>query len=506
MIATVGSVEFERQRALWSIRARLEEEVRRRAPGDIEAAKKRFLERNKFSQYFPDEGAFRRELYPRQVEFFAKGLEAKERALLGANRSGKTQAGAYEITAHATGLYPKWWPGKTFNRSGLHWACGTTSQTVRDIVQKALIGPPEAIGTGMIPGDRLIDGGNKPKRGGLADAVETILVRHISGKLSTIVLKSYEQGRKAFEGDAVLSIWDDEEPPMDCYTEQLMRLVTTKGRLIATFTMMQGYSDVVKLFLDPLKTGELIPSRAVIKLRWSDNPPHLDQEEKQIALAGIPPHQRAARTECEPYQEAGMVYPVAEEEIREAPFDIPATWRRCYALDVGWRVTAALWMAEDPETGILHVYKQYYGEQATPAVHAKAIKLNGAWIPGVIDPASRQRSPADGLKLMKTYIDAGLILRPSRNAVEAGIAQVWSLFSSGKLKVFDDLVDFWREFQNYHRKVTPSGEAKPVKEDDHTLDCLKYLVLSGRGVMRAFIQANPRGNAMPQGRLRGVWS
>jgi hypothetical protein len=67
-----------------------------------------------FRAYFPDTGPFRRELYPRSMLFFAAGKTYRERLFLAANRTGKTVTAAYETTAHLTGDYPTWWPGRKF--------------------------------------------------------------------------------------------------------------------------------------------------------------------------------------------------------------------------------------------------------------------------------------------------------------------------------------------------------------------------------------------------------
>ena len=64
---------------------------------------------SKFWDIFPDDGPFRRELYPRHMEHFAAGLEYMERCFMAANRVGKTVAGAWEVACHATGIYRDWW-------------------------------------------------------------------------------------------------------------------------------------------------------------------------------------------------------------------------------------------------------------------------------------------------------------------------------------------------------------------------------------------------------------
>ena len=70
--------------------------------------------------------------------------------------------------------------------------------------------------------------------------------------------KTYEQGRRAFEGEAKDFVWCDEEPPMDIYTEILYRLLTTKGLAWTTFTPLLGMSEVVMSFLEP-SAGKMFP-------------------------------------------------------------------------------------------------------------------------------------------------------------------------------------------------------------------------------------------------------
>ena len=74
-------------------------------------------------------------------------------------------------------------------------------------------------------------------------------VKHVSGELSTLGLKAYAQGRGAFEGTAQHGIWLDEEPDMAVYAECLTRTMTTDGMILATFTPLEGMSDVVMAYL-----------------------------------------------------------------------------------------------------------------------------------------------------------------------------------------------------------------------------------------------------------------
>jgi phage terminase large subunit-like protein len=236
------------------------------------------------------------------MQFFAAGAYSKERLFMAANRVGKTVSGAYEATCHATGLYPAWWQGRRFTGPTDGWVCGTTSESTRDIVQHSLLGRPSDLGSGMIPPNAIAETQRRPS--GLRDSLEQILVKHTSGGISTIGLKSYEQGRKSFEGTAKHWIWCDEEPPGDCYTEMLFRTVTTQGIIWCTFTPLQGMSEVVKGFIEPDEEAQA--HKWYVQAGWNDAP-HIPEDEKETLIATTPPHQLKARTEGEPSMGIGAI-------------------------------------------------------------------------------------------------------------------------------------------------------------------------------------------------------
>lgn len=208
----------------------------------------RFEARNKIATYFPDSGPLRRELYQKHLEFFTAGATHRERCFLAANKIGKTEsAGGYETTCHLTGNYPQWWDGRRFAHPIQAWAAGDSGKTVKDIIQRVLLGEKGAYGTGLIPASTLI---NTVAKSGVADAVDTIYVRHASGGRSEITLKSYAEGRESFQGTNKHLIWLDEECAMQIYTECLLRTMTTNGLILATFTPLLGMSDLVRYFLD----------------------------------------------------------------------------------------------------------------------------------------------------------------------------------------------------------------------------------------------------------------
>lgn len=435
--------------------------------------KERRIKRRKIERYYPDAGPLRRELYVKHLQFFEAGSSYRERCFMAANRIGKTEGvGGYELTLHLTGDYPVWWKGRRFDRPIRAWASGTTGQTTRDIIQAKLLGPINDIGTGLIPGDKIVD--TKKRAGSVPDTIETIFVKHVSGGVSSLGLKSYEQGRKAFEGSEQDVILLDEEPPMDVYTECLTRTMTTKGVIMLTFTPLQGLSETVLQFMPGGRIPDDMGRRFIIQATW-DDAPHLSEQDKQDIINSYPPHERNARSKGVPQLGSGAIYPIEEEALIVADFPIPDHWPRAHGFDVGWNATASLWGALDRETDTLYLYSEYKRGMAEPVVHSAAILSRGDWIPGASDPAALGRGQKDGSQLMIEYNDLGLHLSKAANAVEAGIFEVWSRMTTNRLRVFQSLAKWLEEFRIYRRDLN----GKVVKENDHLMDCTRYLCMTG---------------------------
>lgn len=403
------------------------------------------------------------------MEFFGAGLTHRERLMCAANRVGKTEGvGGYEAVLHLTGQYPEWWTGRRFPKAIRAWAAGDTSKTVREIIQHKLLGPPGQWGTGLIPGDSIE---RVVRASGVPDTAEIIYVKHATGGISPLVMKSYDQRREAFQGTEQDLIWLDEEPPMDIYTECLLRTMTNNGLVMVTFTPLQGMSEVVLTFLPG---GKLIEaergSKYVVIATW-DDAPHLDESAKQELWNSIPPYQRDARSKGIPQLGSGAIYPVPESDFVVEPFAIPIHWPKGYGMDVGWNFTAAIWGAVDRQTDTVYLYHGYKRSQAEPSIHVHAIKGPGDWIPGFIDPASRGRAQADGKQLLADYLALGLKLSLADNGVESGLYSVWNRLSTGRLKVFKSLGGWLEEFRLYRR----DHKGAVVKENDHYMDATRYL-------------------------------
>lgn len=188
------------------------------------------------------------------IDAYVPGTNNYRAAGVWHHNTGKTEGGGgYEMTAHLTGLYPDWWEGRRFNGPVRAWMAGKTNETTRDILQAKMLGPvvyegqrKTLAGTGLVPGDLM----EAPSwKQGVPNLVDTIRVKHVSGKWSTLGIKSYQQGRGSFEGVEQDVIWLDEEPPRDVYGECLIRTATTNGMVMITFTPLEGMSQVVLSFM-----------------------------------------------------------------------------------------------------------------------------------------------------------------------------------------------------------------------------------------------------------------
>lgn len=430
---------------------------------------------NQLAYMFPDQGPLRRELYPKHMSFITLGASVRERCFMGGNGVGKSVLGGFETACHATGRYPDWWTGFRFSTAIPMWIGGDTNETVRDITQAKLFGDvakdPQLLGTGLIPRDA-IDAENIRFRPNTNRAIDYARVRNKDGGWTIVNLKSYEQGRKAWQGTEIPWIWLDEEPPIDIYGECVMRGRTTAGKIACTFTPLSGWTDVVDGFMKWEQACAEGGSKRMITCGW-DDVPHLTEQEKRELLAATPGYLRDARKFGTPVAGKGKVYPVDEKDFVIPPIPLPNHYRRVYGFDGGWYNTAAVWLAYDKDTDVAYLYSEYKRGEVEIPIHATAIKARGAWIPGVGDAAAVNQG--DGEKILTMYRKQGLKLRLADKSVDAGLQDVLGRISTGRPKVFSTCQKWLEEFRRY--SYDDVGRIR--KQDDHLMDSTRYAVVSG---------------------------
>jgi phage terminase large subunit-like protein len=420
-----------------------------------------------FAMYQP--GPYSLEHYPKHSEILEAGAKFRHRCFMGGNGTGKTYGlGGYETALHLTGLYPLWWAGHRFDTPIDARACGDTRETVRDIIQKVMLGDfaklgQEAFGTGMIPRHLL----GKPKIvQNTNGSVDFVPVKHVTGGWSMLEFRAYEQGRKAFQGTSRHWIWEDEEPPEKIHQENVQRGRGVDGRMLLTYTPLSGYTEVVNNFMNWERANKEGASRFTVFCDW-DDVPHLDEEWKRNTLAETPAYMRKARKSGVPTAGIGMVYPVEEEFITVKPFEIPKHFRRIGGFDHGWHNTAAIWLAHDVDTDIAYLYSEYKRGETMIENHATALKGRGAWIPFRGDASARE---SDGEQIIHKYKAQGVKMQLATKGVDNGIQDVISRLESGRLKVFSTCVKWLDEFRRYQYKEN----GLILKVNDHLMDCTRY--------------------------------
>ena len=224
---------------------------------------------------------------------------------------------------------------------------------------------------------------------------------------------------------------------------------------------------------------EISEGKYLVQIGWDDIP-HLDDKARKDILDACSPHTVKARMRGDPVLEVGRIYPIDYDDVLYKPFAIPDYWPRCFALDTGYSMTAALFAAWDMESDIVYVYSEYYRRHAPPSVHAASVaQTSKGWIPGVYDPTADQRSKDDGRVIMDDYRRRGLKLFPADNSVQAGIDKVYERLTQGRLLFSPLLANTRFEFVLYRR----DENGKIVKEHDHLMDCYSVdtEVLTKRG-------------------------
>ena len=429
----------------------------------LTAEKKRRSIENRLQYYRP---------YEKQIVFHNAGAKHRERLLMAGNQLGKTLAGGNEAAMHATGRYPDWWKGRRFDGPTIGWACGVTGEVVRDTVQRVLVGRTGEHGTGAIPKNALVE---LVSARGTPDLLDIIRVNHVSGGTSIIGLKTYAAGREKFQGETLQWVWLDEEPPIDIYTEALTRTNVGANPVWMTFTPLLGVSSVVKRFLH-----EKSDDRYKVVMTIEDVGHYTDDEKKTI-IASYPQHELEARTKGIPILGSGRIFPIPEETLRCKHRDFPPHWPRIGGMDFGWdHPFAAVEVVWDRDSDTMYVAKAYRLREATPILHAAALREWGRELPWAWPRDGRRETlEGAGIALAQQYKAQGLNMlmdhaqfEDGSVSVEAGLMAMLSRMQSGQFKVFDHLNDWWDEFRLYHRK-----DGKVVKEGDDLMSATRYAVM-----------------------------
>jgi hypothetical protein len=169
---------------------------------------------------------------------------------------------------------------------------------------------------------------------------------------------------------------------------------------------------------------------------------------------------------------AGMIYHDFTELHKIKRFEIPVRWPKYFMLDPGGVNLAKGWIAEDPASGNLYLYRATLSGGKTTREHVKEVLDFGEVIVGAWGGSSSEG------QIRRDWTDAGLyISEPPISDVESGIDRVIEVLKSRRFYVFDDLAEVIDEFGTYSRKLNEMGEpTEEIKDKNtfHLLDMIRY--------------------------------
>lgn len=183
----------------------------------------------------------------------------------------------------------------------------------------------------------------------------------------------------------------------------------------------------------------------------------------------------------------GLVYPDIHKHFVE-PFEIPKSWKRIGGYDPGISdPTATLIGAIDPKTNIIYFYFEYYVRDQAISYHGQKLSphiLHYNWYrPLSADPSVKKRSQETGQSYRAYFKQAtGITLNPVDNDLLRGIDKVRDYLHLGRIKFFNNLLEFKRETSIYaflqpsDRNFTNTNN-KPIDRDNHLMDCLRYAIV-----------------------------
>ena len=298
-----------------------------------------------------------------------------------------------------------------------------------------------------------------------------------------ILSMSCDSGREKFQGAAFDLIIMDEEPPQPIFEECLLRCVDRRGRVILTCTPLKGLTWMYDFFVE-----QDIPGFSRVQISGLDNP-YISSTKMMRAVSHMSEATKRSRLFGDFTVQSGLVYSEFNPSFHTSePFDIPENWRRHRSIDFG--VTnpfCCLWVAVAPSGSlasdeVLVVYRELYWKGRTTLESGREInRLSGneSYYWTIADPESR-----DGRLTLARELTPGISTTkaPKHKGVIEGINFVRELLSPDKedkpqIIIFKNCKSLLREFRLYRWDERKASADRPVKQDDHALDCLRYEAL-----------------------------
>ena len=408
--------------------------------------------------------------HKKQVAFHK--CKKKNRWVFGGNRSGKTECGAVESVYIARGIHPY-----RKNRDNVFgWVVSLSQQVQRDVAQEKILkylNPDWIVEVTMLSGkkDNLSSG-----------VIDQIKIKNVFGGISTIGFKSCDQGREKFQGTSLDFVWFDEEPPKDIYDECQMRLLDKSGTMFGTMTPLKGLTFVYnEIYLNDKNSKEVWYEF----IEWADNP-YLSKSEIKLLTDSMSESELNSRRYGLFQSDTGPVYSEFDENVHVIePFSVPFDWQDNISIDPGLKNPLSCHFYAVDFDGNVYVLAEHYESGLSVEEHAKKIisladkigwrRGRDGKLSALIDSAANQKTLAGVKSVSELFYDNGINVNSSVDKdLFSGINRVKSYLKNNRLFIFKNCVNLIREIKGYRW----GKEDVPVKKDDHSLDELRYYIMT----------------------------
>jgi len=406
------------------------------------------------------------------------------RGLFTGNRFGKTWCGAMDVYWHITKQHPYWPPLSTGAVTAR--ACSESYQ----VLKSSMI---EDTFMKLVP--RRFLRGKSWKKAWSEDRKTLYFTKKAPIYGGFIEFKSYDQDERAYRGVARHVIWEDEEAPEPLHRENMARLVTTKGILLITMTMIKPSLWVVSEIYEKGAYDERI---SVFEGDSTDNP-YVDEAAMQLMLDQInDPIEREARKTGKLTWYAGKIYPEYGDNHRILDdFKPPEDWPVVVAIDPhDTKETAVTFTAWSPAND-MYVYDELWVGGSVEYI-ANEIKMklqNRKYVEFIIDPSS-DRDPkiheTESIYLKFTNHFAEIVKWVSHpGSVWSGIEDVKEMLRLRPMTNAPKLYVVLKkcpktDWQLAHYGLQPPTKAdeksynpKPMKVKEDFCDCVRGTVMYG---------------------------
>jgi PBSX family phage terminase large subunit len=299
-------------------------------------------------------------------------------------------------------------------------------------------------------------------------------VRNIHGTTSKIYLRSWEAVEQHFRGMYFDMIVLDEVAMYSSFWngwyEVLTPTLADKQGEALFISTPKGFNH----FYDLYNFQDEDPDYKSFRFTSYDNP-HIKKEEIDSQKDKLPGDKFAQEYMAEFKKMEGLVYPEFKREIHifnMANTKIEARDVLC-GVDWGYNSPAAVLKIVTDEKKCYWVTDEWY---KTGQTTDQIIQLTHMYRPNFVypDPAEPDR--------LKEMRNSGLNVREANKDVTAGIDKVRELFKQQRIKIASHCRNLIFELETYRypdlkdKKYDHNPAEKPVKENDHALDALRYVI------------------------------